>query len=1271
MTIKRSAILSFFFLFSFTFLTAQNIYVAKNGVDDTTDPTRGSIQKPFKTIDFAAKEKAAAGDTIFVRKGTYYNEKFGENKTKIYSNETTVTINELHGKRDKYIVIMPYNKERVVFKGDGSIIFQIRNSSYVKIQDFIIVGEVKNISLEHARAYQFKYLDTLGVEHSRIGDEILTDAQIGALELDEITQNIVRPTYFNTKGLLVQSSRHITVENNTISYMPGTGLRFQGCDYFKCIGNTVHNSSRRSAVGTHGLVVHTLTSKGTSNATRVFIERNTVHNNYNELYSWSPYKTFIKTEIDEGKGISMQKNTAAKGWKHGKVVIRNNITYRNGLSGVHINQGERMDIINNVSFKNHHYGHNNNIGISVSSGKDIKVQNNISVADDSWGGNAFAIDNSTNVKAANNLYVGKVNTAFAALDKKLIAVTDEPLFVAASSRNFALASGSPAINSGLKGATPLDDFFGNDRDDTPDRGAINYASSNETERKASTTATPLFKKIERKTQRKNNNNNKVPEIKRTNYLQLNQNTRSKSIQLAANQQFNLFDDVQINVQLEKSSRKYYKNLEVYTGRTEDARFAHLPQYRDAVVVFNPNTNKITAVIDNDQGSFQISPILGSETYQVTEYWDSAVDCQKLPTPTTDRNNSSTARARMMDCEDVDADGDYVIDLFVGYSNTAAVSIGDIDAHAQSLVTMVNNGLTNSLVTNVYLRLVGTGTNPENPGIVQSVLKDVYGWYNREIQETGADFIASIQRPTGAAGEQGGFGGIGEYSSVNSIYSSVNVFRHEMGHNVGGGHCVGDASKFPYAHGHSNGNVSTHLCGNGTNFYSNPAILDAQGVAMGDAATADMARVWTERAEEMANRNSHRVAIGNNDDCMEYCLPFHLGSNNELINKVVLNTIDHTSAGGTSNTVDGYSDFSAISTTVQIGTDYDLTVTPNYSFASSRLSVWADWNRDLVFETAELIETHTGTGPWTTTVTPPANATAGNVRLRIRLQYGSSLTPDPCNNSNYGNGETEDYTLTVLPAACTAVELNTTDFERGYGIWNDGGIDCRKNRNDAEYASNGEFCIRLRNTGAEAVMNSDVLDLSAYENITVDFGYYVRSFEKVEGFGLQLSTDGGTTFQAVKEWNLGTDFNNDEFKTAQVIIEEVFTNATVLRFYCAASGKSDWVYLDDVKITGCTQAASANSLIVNNTVNNRVETPIATINTTNKNQVATTSLTVFPNPFSDNLTIQTDAKEWFVFSAFGQLIQQGTGENTTINLGDLPAGIYFIKADKETNKVIKR
>ena len=332
----------------------------------------------------------------------------------------------------------------------------------------------------------------------------------------------------------------------------------------------------------------------------------------------------------------------------------------------------------------------------------------------------------------------------------------------------------------------------------------------------------------------------------------------------------------------------------------------------------------------------------------------------------------------------------------------------------------------------------------------------------------------------------------------------------------------------------------------------------------------------------------------------------------------------------------------------------------------------------MFDSNEFIGTQKGKGPWTSTITPPSNATLGAVRMRIRIQYNPNYSPHPCTSSGYGGGETEDYTLNIIPnTTCSTVVLNTTDFENGYSIWNDGGLHCRKNKKDALYASSGEFCIRLKNKGEEAVMTTDILDLAAYENLTVDFGYYVRSFENAEDFWLQLSTDGGATFTTMEEWNLGDEFINGEFKTAQVNINGPFTNNTVLRFRCDASGNGDWVYLDDVTISGCTLDATANSLIVNEADHSIQSTPLAlTIdNNFEETQLETTELKVFPNPFSDHLTIQTNAKEWAIFTAFGQLVQRGvsmeTMRNTTINLGDLPAGVYFIKAERESVKIVKQ
>ena len=52
----------------------------------------------------------------------------------------------------------------------------------------------------------------------------------------------------------------------------------------------------------------------------------------------------------------------------------------------------------------------------------------------------------------------------------------------------------------------------------------------------------------------------------------------------------------------------------------------------------------------------------------------------------------------------------------------------------------------------------------------------------------------------------------------------------------------------------------------------------------------------------------------------------------------------------------------------------------------------------------------GKGPYTATITPPLDATEGNVYMRIRIVYNE--IPQPCGSSAYG--EIEDYTLFVTP-----------------------------------------------------------------------------------------------------------------------------------------------------------------------------------------------------------------------------------------------------------------
>ena len=134
-----------------------------------------------------------------------------------------------------------------------------------------------------------------------------------------------------------------------------------------------------------------------------------------------------------------------------------------------------------------------------------------------------------------------------------------------------------------------------------------------------------------------------------------------------------------------------------------------------------------------------------------------------------------------------------------------------------------------------------------------------------------------------------------------------------------------------------------------------------------------------------------------------------GGCDEYISRAQVGTIDNSSG------CDGYADYTAISTEMEIETGYPITVTngnPNYS--ADECGIWVDWNEDLDFDDAGesiTVSESPGVGPYTATITPPADANLGDTRMRIRIVYNQ--TPAPCGDTSYG--EVEDYTIIILPS----------------------------------------------------------------------------------------------------------------------------------------------------------------------------------------------------------------------------------------------------------------
>jgi len=152
---------------------------------------------------------------------------------------------------------------------------------------------------------------------------------------------------------------------------------------------------------------------------------------------------------------------------------------------------------------------------------------------------------------------------------------------------------------------------------------------------------------------------------------------------------------------------------------------------------------------------------------------------------------------------------------------------------------------------------------------------------------------------------------------------------------------------------------------------------------------------------------------------------------------------------------------------------------------------------------------------------------------------------------------------------------------------------------------------IDDTGSNASIVTSSIDFSSAISVTVQFSYVVVLFEAGEEFLLEISTDGGTSFTTSKAWVLNADFQNDvRMQAAFTIDNMVFSNNTVLRIRCNASGPADYVYIDDISIESCVNAAlpfqsdQAESRELNSQtdIGSHIETD------------------VFPNPTSDVLSI---------------------------------------------------
>lgn len=269
--------------------------------------------------------------------------------------------------------------------------------------------------------------------------------------------------------------------------------------------------------------------------------------------------------------------------------------------------------------------------------------------------------------------------------------------------------------------------------------------------------------------------------------------------------------------------------------------------------------------------------------------------------------------------------------------------------------------------------------------------------------------------------------------------------------------------------------------------------------------------------------------------------------------------------------------------------------------------------------------------------------------------------------------TVNAALTPTPT-CNYVNHNSEGFEQSWGIWTDGGADCAR-INNATYANTGTYSIQLRDNTNTSIMTTTSQNCSNYTEMKVSFSYVAVSFDNSnEDFWLQVSTNGGSSYTTVADFNYGAQFTNGVRQNVTVTIPGPFSANTRFRFRADASADDDKVYIDDVVITGC-----QNSFTGDND---------DTFISKDKDQLKSHTSDIDniksgPNPVTDSYTVQFTARaenialDYALVDMAGRIVlhnrlfcQEGLNR-FDIDMRALTHGTYFLSLRTDNSRITQK
>jgi len=279
----------------------------------------------------------------------------------------------------------------------------------------------------------------------------------------------------------------------------------------------------------------------------------------------------------------------------------------------------------------------------------------------------------------------------------------------------------------------------------------------------------------------------------------------------------------------------------------------------------------------------------------------------------------------------------------------------------------------------------------------------------------------------------------------------------------------------------------------------------------------------------------------------------------------------------------------------------------------------------------------------------------------------------------GNTEETSISITIIGAEC--MTISDVNFESGFEIWNDGGEDCGI-VNSIFISNSGTKSVELRDaSGAASSMFTDPMNLDSASEVEISFSFLPVSFEKGANFLLEVSTDGGSTYNVIKNWIVDRDFTNNVRQLARESIRShQLSNNTVFRIRCDASGDADLVFIDDVVIEFCQfpgiNQNHNNAIPIENIEQDKVK--FASSSRERENlldmQRKPFKVKIYPNPANTYLLYEVKNEDLYqleIFDTSGKLIRNIPEKNGRIDLTQLNDGLYFLVFKTQQKTMLKK